>query len=115
MQTPEVSTSVREGNKSTCVDIDWRGHLSLNEPTSIRADIKSYTGGQSPSDLTEDPRSEASDTTCTSMPRLHTLEMPIQVDLTQLTLRPNLSRTFGTVDPSTKGIKLQIQLVKQIF
>ena len=40
MQSLEAPTLVKEGSKSICVDLSWRGHLSLNEPTSIKEGIQ---------------------------------------------------------------------------
>ena len=45
MQSPKVPTSIGEGNKSICTDLNQRGHLSLNELTSVGEGIKSYTRG----------------------------------------------------------------------
>ena len=40
MQSPEVSTPVGEGIKSICADLSRRGHVSLNEPTSVEEGIQ---------------------------------------------------------------------------
>ena len=40
IQSPEVSTSVEEGSKSTCGNLGWKGHLSLDGPTSIKEGIQ---------------------------------------------------------------------------
>ena len=61
MQSPEVPTLVEEGSKSICADLGRRGHLSLNEPTSVGEGIKSYIRGQGPSDLTKDPHTTSNE------------------------------------------------------
>ena len=40
MLTPEVLTLVREGTNSTCVELDQRGHSSLNGLTSVKEGIQ---------------------------------------------------------------------------